>query len=212
MREKWWDFSPACIALLCLIGTIYMHLPEALVQLRTEDLELISNCVLFGVEVYGLIIGMLWKKKDGGTLRIVCDESVVVIAYIVNAKVFGHEIQQISDLLSMWHIIWLLLAVLVVLLLTDIGRNIFGETGRFIRYGINRAAEVALWLEKSIKKVRKDVLFSVIMGMAFYVLVVYKRNLIFSDNLLSWSIKFWLGWILLCFLVKLFCSIQSRLV
>ncbi len=216
MKKLCEDSSPAILSLLVLLVTEIIHAADLVAQEKEGDFQTISNILLLMVGVYGLFFAITQMKTSRNGILLLClgNFLVTVSAFVLNIDVFGNKVEQYSDLLTGWHVMWLFWTAVLLILFSGIGKSSYELVGKASQYLVARTGDSIRWMEGAVRKIHKGVLFSVLIGIAFWPVFLAGGYVLAGfplEDFPKWSLVFWCSWFLVCMLITFFANFMPKI-
>lgn len=129
MNSRWRDGIPALLAVALFALAEMLRLSKVLLQ-YWDNIEIISNALMLGIAIFfSAKVQFAEQEQSSSSRRVVWIILVSLIAFPMNVDVFGHAIRLerlLPDLWG-WHSFWIICAVLQLLILTPLGKELLGQ-------------------------------------------------------------------------------------
>lgn len=208
---------PVILSIIILGIVLIVNLSVRMSSAQRARFETFSNVMIFINAVVSFFwSGLPFKEKNDRMLGNVLGNIVVPIsAFLMNIGVFGHAIRKghlLDDLLWGWHICWIICAVIQILFLTELWKNLqfvwhkcWGWWVKVIRL----LGEFFLEIIELIKETAKIKLLIIIGGIILWIIYFRSRassekiDIVLSDTkFLLGSIFLWGAYIIVYLLVR----------
>lgn len=216
MSKKWKDIFPAILGLLCLLIIEIINVTGIVMQSQRENFQTISNILLLIIGAYSLFCVVMQMKKsgDGVQIHFLNNLMIVVSAYVLNIDIFENKIQDPSQLLTGWHVLWTLWTVAMILWFSGMGKRIYELETKVFQYLIGTTADIAGWIESTVRASNKGVLFYIVGGIVFcqaFLAVGYILGWFSGQEIPRQSLFFWGIWTMIYILGSFFASFYPRI-
>ena len=170
------------------------------------DYELISNIVMLIIAVCGFfLLGLPSKRRQSNFGCVLSNLCVSMAAVFMNINVFDHVIHcgSLWDDLYGWHLGWITIAVIQILCLTNLGKNLLDQIGGFLSWGKTKVIGIGHAAGEVVELIKQqDKGIGAIIGITTALWVVYLGvrsyfegiHAVFSDpNTLRGSFFVWIA-------------------
>ncbi len=220
MQRFWKDGGLAISTFLIFIGTMIIVTFDIMPK---EYIEELSNGLMYLIALVNAIV--VWNfHKDNDNLRLVLNNlSIPMTAFLMNINVFEHKIRQEQILNDLWscHLGWIICAILQILFLSNLGKNLLYQIFSFfnsVRDVISLVWSIIWGVLEDIKNINRDIRLTVFVGsilwLVYLSIQIYNKGISkdsFGDSLIWRSVRLWLAVIIICYLVHLIPTISQKL-
>lgn len=216
MKNKWNDVSPAILSLLFILIIELMKSKGITIGGEKEDFEIISNILLFAIGAYGFFVALYLKGKVEGELIRFCGNVLVVIcACIVNIDIFEHKIQKSTDILSGWHILWLiwLFGLIFVLVMFEFCKKVCIQMGTIFLHELAEVRDFIFRCSSIMRKCSIKTFFEIVTGVVFCFIILfidYNKNNFSSEECVRKILIIAIEWLVLCMVIELFVFVKAK--
>lgn len=201
-------------ALLIFITVALINTLEMVSSSQWNKFEMMSNGFMFVVVVVGFFLQGLPNKivKGDNGRNILSNVAVSLIAFLMNVTIFEHTIQlkQFWNSLWGWSMGWIVVAVIQVLLLSELGKKLLNRICAFLIWcesiiGLVRRTGYVLWdTIRRNKSMCCIAVVGIILWGAYLGIQVYVSGasaVFTSTDIFEKSVWFWVTYSVICILV-----------